>query len=194
MMSCPPQLNADTDSPNRRDTICLRDNVGSGFDGMAPESMSGGSCTYMTHTGGGIAGIEMRSCTSLRKAKSKPKNGQSYAFQCYCISTKTALAAVLLRRLDDLPRTSLLFHSFLVTMRGDGVSTFQQVHLIITIHEVKLAVIAFHAGQDHLLDGVEVHLFHRLGPLFTLSLPFECVDSAVGGMIDRSMSGSEKFW
>ena len=141
MMSCPPQLNADTDSPNRRDTICLRDNVGSGFDAMAPESMSGGSRTYMTHTGGGIAGIEMRSCTSLRKAKSKPKNGQSYAFQCYCISTKTALAAVLLRRLDDLPRTSLLFHSFLVTMRGDGVSTFQQVHLIITIHEVKLAVV-----------------------------------------------------
>jgi hypothetical protein len=71
---------------------------------------------------------------------------------------------------------------------------FQQVHLIITKHEFKLAVTGFHAGQDHFLDGVEVHLFHRLGPLFTLCLPFECMDSAVGGTIDRSMSGSEGFW
>ena len=37
---------------------------------------------------------------------------------------------------------------------------FQQVHLIIMIHEFKLAVTAFHAGRDHLLDGVEVHLCH----------------------------------
>ena len=40
---------------SRRGTICLHDNVSSWFDGLAPERFS---CTYMTHAGGGIAGIE----------------------------------------------------------------------------------------------------------------------------------------
>ena len=33
----------------------MHDNVSSWFDGLAPERFS---CTYMTHAGGGIAGIE----------------------------------------------------------------------------------------------------------------------------------------
>jgi hypothetical protein len=39
--------------------------------------------------------------------------------------------------------------------------------------------------------SMEIHLFNRLGQFSTLRLPFERVDSTVGGTIDRSVSGSE---
>jgi hypothetical protein len=39
--------------------------------------------------------------------------------------------------------------------------------------------------------SMKVHLFDRLGQLSALRLPFERVDTAVGGTIDRSMSGNE---
>ena len=42
--------------------------------------------------------------------------------------------------------------------------------------------------------SMEIHLFNRLGQFSALRLPFERVESTVGGTIDRSMSGSERFW
>lgn len=75
----------------KRQTVSQRDNVGFRFDVLPPESVSVGF-RYRTHAGGGIAGIETRSCSSLRQLKTTPKNGHGYALHLYCVSVKTTAA------------------------------------------------------------------------------------------------------
>ena len=45
--------------------------------------------------------------------------------------------------------------------------------------------------RDETIYLMKIYLFNRLGQFSALCLPFERVDSTVGGTIDRSVSGSE---